>query len=86
MKKSSSKVIWIILAICFLVLIYPKQITVAPKVELTIFYENGEIGKNVEVRRNWNSYAVDSWQIDAANTEENGIVKFESVQKRIPII
>ena len=86
MKITSSKIIWIILAICCLGLFYPKQITIAPKVELTVFYDNEEIAKNVEVRRNWNSYAVDSWQIDAANTDENGRVKFESVQKRIPII
>lgn len=86
MKKFSSKIIWIILAICFLVLIYPKQISVAPEIELTVFHDNGEIAKNIEVRRNWNSYAVGSWQIDAANTDENGKVKFESVQKRIPII
>jgi hypothetical protein len=86
MKKSSSKVIWIIPAICCLVLLYPRQITLAPEVELTVFYDNGEIAKNVEVRRNWNSYAADSWKIDATNTDENGRVKFESVQRRIPII
>ena len=86
MKKISSKIIWIFLTICFVILLYPRQITVAPEVELTVFYDSGEIAKNVEVRREWNSYAVNDWKIDAANTDEHGRVKFESVQKRIPII
>ncbi|CAN5597105.1 hypothetical protein BH20ACI4_BH20ACI4_11700 [soil metagenome] len=86
MKVTSGKIIWIVIAICCVILLYPRQITVAPEVELTVFYDNGEIAKNVEVRRNWNSYAVDSWQIDAANTDEKGKVKFEIVQKRVPIL
>jgi hypothetical protein len=86
MKITFGKAILIILAICFLGLFYPKQMTLAPEVELTIFYDNGDIVKNIEVRRNWTSYVVDSWKIDAAVTDESGKVKFGSIQKRVPII
>ena len=86
MKITSGKAILIILVICFLGLFYPKQMTVAPEVELTVFYDNGEIAKNVEVKRDWTSYVVDSWKIEAAVTDENGKVKFGSIQKRVPII
>jgi len=86
MKKSSGKVIWIILAICCLGLLYPKEMTLAPEVELTVFYDDGEIAKNVEVRRSWISYAGDGWKVNEAITDENGKVKFERVHKRVPII
>ena len=86
MKKSRGKIIWIILAICCLGLLYPKEMTVAPKVELTVFYDNGEIAKNVVVRRNWASYAVGKWQTNHATTDENGRVTFEGIQRRVPII
>ena len=86
MKKSTSKVIWIILAICCAILLYPREMTFAPEVELTVFYDNGEIAKNIVVRRSWTSYAGDSWEDDYATTNESGEVKFERVQKRVPII
>ena len=87
MKITFGKIVWLTLAICFLVLLYPKQITIAPEVELTAFYENGEISKNVDVIRSWNSYADDNgWKINQAITDENGKVKFGKVQKRVPII
>lgn len=74
------------MAICCAVLFYPREMILAPEVELTVFYDSGEIAKNVEVRRNWISYAGGGWKKDAANTDENGKVKFEKIQKRIPII
>lgn len=86
MKITSGKVIWIILAICCLSLFYPKQTILTPEVELTVFYDNGETAKNVEVKRSWNSYAGDGWKVNYAITDENGKVKFGKVQKRVPII
>lgn len=60
--------------------------TLTPEVELTVFYDNGEIAKNIEVRRSWNSYAGGGWMVNHSVTDNNGKVKFESVQKRVPII
>ena len=86
MKITFGKVILIIVAICFLGLFYPKQITFTPEVELTVYFDNGDIAKNVEVKRSWNSYARDGWKVNHSTTDNNGKVKFKRVQKRVPII
>lgn len=86
MKITLGKVIWIILAICCVVLLYPREVTLAPEAELTVYYEDGRIGKNVEVSRNWNSYMGDGWKANVAFTDENGKVKFKAATRRVPII
>lgn len=86
MKITSNKIVWIISAICCLGLFYPKQITLTPEIELTVYFDNENFAKNVEVKRSWNSYAGDGWKVKHLITDNNGKVKFERVQKRMPII
>ncbi|HXG86014.1 MAG TPA: hypothetical protein VNI84_18485 [Pyrinomonadaceae bacterium] len=86
MKITSGKVILMILAICCLILLYPREVTLAPEAELTVYYEDGRIGKNVEVSRNSNSYRGDGWKASLAFTDENGKVKFKAAKRRFPII
>ena len=86
MKITSGKAILIISGICFLSLLYPKQMTLTPEIELTVYFDSGDIAGNVEVKRSWNSYAGDGWKVDRSNTDNNGRVKFERIQKRVPVI
>ena len=86
MKKSYSKIIWIILAICCGILLYPREVTLVPEAELTVYFDDGKIGKNIEVSRSWNSYVGDGWKANVAFTDENGKVKFKAAKRRFPII
>jgi len=86
MKKSSGKVIWIILAICCVVLLYPREVILVPEAELTVYYNDGRIGKNIEVSRSWNSYMGDGWKANVIFTDEYGKVKFKAAERRFPII
>ncbi|HMS39731.1 MAG TPA: hypothetical protein PKE69_05860 [Pyrinomonadaceae bacterium] len=86
MGITPKKLTLIIVAICCAIMLYPREVILVPEAELTVYYDNGQIAKNIEVSRSWNNYMGDGWKANIAFTDENGIVKFKAANKRFPII
>lgn len=57
-----------------------------PESEITVRYEGGDLVTDGEVSRSWNHYLGDGWKATIVRTDENGIAKFSSVKKRVPMI
>ncbi|MDQ4122896.1 MAG: hypothetical protein M3209_15780 [Acidobacteriota bacterium] len=86
MKKHLGKLPLGILVVCFAVLLYPREVILAPGAKFTVYYEDGRIGKNVEVSRSWNSYMGDGWKANLSVTDENGKVIFKPAKGRVSLI
>ncbi|MCM3872840.1 MAG: hypothetical protein ND895_19340 [Pyrinomonadaceae bacterium] len=87
MRIEPKHILILILILVAVLLLYPRENTVAPAFRLRVFDEAGNPASRVVVKQEWEYLAVGSeQQSEYSSTDENGYVEFPRRSERVSLL
>lgn len=80
---------YIVFAIIFSVVaavLFPAKELLIPAMDVTVRYADGTLVVHGEVSRTWNHYLGPGWTNTVEKTNQDGIVRFPEVTRRVPLL